>query len=218
MFINYSILSKSELFSKIPVMEIPNAVKCLQGFTKNFSSEEAVYKSEQQRVPGIVLSGKLSVSQLFPDGSTVLIRMINPGELFGVFSACDVNKSNFVTAIENSSVLFLRLPVCQENVPACNCTYRSVILENLIKILITNNVYLNQKIKIISRPTIREKLLEFFMMQSKKQNSNTINLNMTREKLADYLCTDRSALCRELGKMQKEKIIRVEGKSVEVLG
>lgn len=198
-------------------MEIPNAVKCLQGFTKNFSSEEAVYKSEQQRFPGIVLSGKLSVSQLFPDGSTVLIRTINPGELFGVFSACDVNKSNFVTAIENSSVLFLRLPVCQENVPACSCKYRSVILENLIKILIRNNVYLNQKIKIISRPTIREKLLEFFMMQSKKQNSNTINLNMTREKLADYLCTDRSALCRELGKMQKEKIIKVDGKNVEII-
>ena len=206
MFINYSVLSKSALFSRIPIIELPNAVKCLQGYTKKISANELVYKTDEQNMPGIVLAGNLCLSQLFPDGTSVLIRTINTGELFGLFLTCDRNTDAYITAVEDSTILFLKLPVYQD-VPACNCQYRSVILENLIRILIKNNIYLNQHIKIISRPTIREKLLEFFNMLINNQNSDTIHLTMTREKLAEYICADRSALSRELGRMQKDRLI-----------
>lgn len=216
-FINYSNLSKTQLFSRIPVMDIPKAVECLEGYARTFSPNELIFKNNgTANHPGIVLSGSLTVTQLFPDGSTVLVKTINPGELFGVFVEVGMDESTYVTASTQSSVLFLKLPVSPDS-KACICKYRMVIMENLVKILIKNNIYLNQKIKIISRHTIREKLLQFFQIQSGMQKSRTINLNMNREKLAEYVCSDRSAVSRELSNMVKDNLIELKGKTVTLL-
>jgi len=40
---------------------------------------------------------------------------------------------------------------------------------------------------------------------------------MGRGELADYLCVDRSALSRELGRMQKEGILAFQGQQVRIL-
>ena len=47
----------------------------------------------------------------------------------------------------------------------------------------------------------------------------TANLlrEMGRGELADYLCVDRSALSRELGRMQKEGILAFQGQQVRIL-
>lgn len=42
-------------------------------------------------------------------------------------------------------------------------------------------------------------------------------LNMGRSELAEYLCVDRSALSRELSRMQKEGILTVQGQHVHML-
>lgn len=217
MFINYSVLAKSELFSSIPVMDIPKAVQCLQGKVKMFSKDELIFKSNgTDNQPGIILEGKLTVTQLFSDGSNVLIRNIGATELFGVFLACGGDDSTYVTAAEDSIILFLKLPVTSDINP-CNCKYRLIVMENLIRILIKNNKYLNQKIKIISRQTIREKLMQFFHSQIQLQNSRTIKLDMNREKLAEFICSDRSAVSRELSRMKKEGIIEINKNVIKIL-
>ncbi|EAG5188991.1 helix-turn-helix domain-containing protein, partial [Listeria monocytogenes] len=45
----------------------------------------------------------------------------------------------------------------------------------------------------------------------------SIELTETREEIADYLDITRPSLSRELGRMQKENIIRIEGSSVIIL-
>ena len=42
-------------------------------------------------------------------------------------------------------------------------------------------------------------------------------LNTTREELADYLGTARPSLSRELGRMQDDGIIRLDGREVHIL-
>lgn len=209
MLINYSILSKSALFARIPKTDLLKAINCLQGYTKIFEPGELINKPFKNSTPGIVLSGSLSLTQIFQDGSTVLIKNINPGELFGIFLTFEGDNTSCITASGKSVVLFLNLPINDEE-SSCNCIYRMIIMENLVKILIQNNIYLNQKIKIISRYTIREKLLQYFQMLSHAQRSRTIQLNMSREKLAEYICSERSAVSRELNKMDKEGIIKLE--------
>ena len=44
-----------------------------------------------------------------------------------------------------------------------------------------------------------------------------LHLDMGRGELADYLCVDRSALSRELGRMQKEGILAFQGQQVRIL-
>ncbi|EAE7954681.1 TPA: winged helix-turn-helix domain-containing protein, partial [Listeria monocytogenes] len=50
-----------------------------------------------------------------------------------------------------------------------------------------------------------------------QDDDGSIELTETREEIADYLDITRPSLSRELGRMQKENIIRIEGSSVIIL-
>jgi len=46
---------------------------------------------------------------------------------------------------------------------------------------------------------------------------NSFTLPFTREKLAQFISADRSAVSRELSRMNAEKIIKIKGKTITVL-
>ena len=55
------------------------------------------------------------------------------------------------------------------------------------------------------------------MMERKLQGeTGSIRLSFSKTDLADYLSTDRSAMSRELSKMQDEGIIKVEGRIISL--
>jgi len=138
-----------------------------------------------------------------------------PGDLFGVSLAFEKDENIFVTSSGNTSVLFLHLP-SKNSANSCSCKYKVIILENLIYILSSNNKLLNEKIQILSQPSLREKLVLFLSNQQNLQNSNAVQLNMTREKIAQYINADRSAVSRELGKMQQDGLIEIKNKSITI--
>ena len=74
---------------------------------------------------------------------------------------------------------------------------------------------LNQKIALLSKRTIREKLFCLFDLQRGAANKFTVPFN--REEMATYLCVDRSALSKELCKMRDEGLIRFKRNIFEIL-
>jgi len=215
-FLNLTQLSKCKLFEGIPPRDLMSAIKCLGGFSKSFENEEAVYRGAEELLPGLVLKGCILVQQIFADGSTVLLRTVGPGELFGVSMAFSPDENIYVTSSGNSDVLFLHLP-SKNGENTCSCKYRMIILENLIYILAENNKHLNKKIQILSRPSLREKLILFLSNQKSMQKTKELKLTMTREKIAQYINADRSAVSRELSRMQKDGLIEIKNKSVEII-
>lgn len=63
------------------------------------------------------------------------------------------------------------------------------------------------KIKIIYKKTIREKIIAYLQMQKELFGSTEFTIEIGRVELSQYLCTDRSALTKELNKIQDERII-----------
>ena len=47
--------------------------------------------------------------------------------------------------------------------------------------------------------------------------SNTITLPFNREQLAQYICAERSSVSRELGRMQDDNVIKINGNSITLL-
>lgn len=76
-----------------------------------------------------------------------------------------------------------------------------------MKIFAQKNAMLNQKMSYLSHKTIRSKLEAFLLDQAERQKSASFSLSLNRNELADYLCIDRSAMSRELGKMKEEGIL-----------
>ena len=75
----------------------------------------------------------------------------------------------------------------------------------------------NQKIRILTKKTIRNKLLEFFDIEQELHHSKNIYLSSTFTDLADYLAVDRSAMTRELKSLKDEGFIVIKGKKITLL-
>lgn len=66
---------------------------------------------------------------------------------------------------------------------------------------------MNDRIQILSKTTIREKIKAYLLQQQKKNRSDTFDIPFSRNELAGYMGADRCALSRELSKMKKEGLL-----------
>ena len=72
---------------------------------------------------------------------------------------------------------------------------------------------LNLRIELLSKKTIRDKLISYFRILSEKNFSKTFTLPFSLTDLADYLSVDRSAMMRELKSLKNEGFIKKSDKN-----
>ena len=70
---------------------------------------------------------------------------------------------------------------------------------------------------ILCQQTLRSKLLTFFEYIKTEKGKNTFYLPLPLSDLADYLSVDRSAMMREIKKMNEENIIISEKRKITVI-
>lgn len=216
MLVSLPVLSKSGLFDRIQSADIPKAVKCLKGFVKSFNDGDEIYTpATEDFTPGIVVNGNLKVCQHYSDGTVATLRTIEKGELFGISQLYESEKNTFIVSDEEASVLFLHLP-SKEALSGCECGNCSTIIENISILLAKKNCLLSKRIDVITRPTLKEKLL-FFFSTLDKDDDGLITLDMTREEIAEYIFAERSAVSRELGRMQDAGLLEISGKKVKLI-
>ena len=87
----------------------------------------------------------------------------------------------------------------------------------MVHIIADKNRDLIRKIEVISKRTIREKLLAYLSSQAQTQNSRYFEIPLGRTELAEYLCVDRSALTRELVKMRDDGLIDYDKNCFRIL-
>ena len=85
----------------------------------------------------------------------------------------------------------------------------TVILSNLI-------AGLTKKVGMLLL-SIRDKIIFFLKEEQRRQQSNTIQLSMSRQELADHFGIQKYSLQRALNELQESGAIRIEGKTIEIL-
>ena len=91
------------------------------------------------------------------------------------------------------------------------------VIESLMQLIAKNNMELMMKIRILTQGSLRKKLMLYFSILSGEQHSSTITLPFGRDKLANYLFCDRSAVSRELGRMNREGLIQLGKTEITIL-
>lgn len=69
---------------------------------------------------------------------------------------------------------------------------------------------LSERVEVLSRRSIREKLLCYFGLQTGGDDCGSFHLPFTLSALADYISADRSAMMRELRKMKEEHLVDID--------
>ncbi len=195
-----NILYTNPLFQGLHETQIINLLSEPVSTVKYFNKEETVIAYGQHiKEIGVLLSGTVCITKTDYDGNQLLITKMHTGAVFGESFVCAGGEraSVTVTADVDAEILFLN---SIEKLPA-------LVQKNLMIILARKNLFLNRRISLLSLGSIREKVLSFLKEECDKQQINPFYLTMDRNEMADYLCVDRSALSRELGKMKRENLI-----------
>ena len=80
------------------------------------------------------------------------------------------------------------------------------VLKNLIHSVSDKYFALQFRINCIACRSLREKIM-YYLVTVGGHSKEPFNIPLDREALADFLCTDRSALSRELSSLRKDGII-----------
>jgi CRP-like cAMP-binding protein len=201
--------SEIELFENINRDDLDKLLLCIRSFKKKFKKDETIYmEADQIAYVGIVLSGSVHMIKTDIWGNSSLFTFFKPGELFGESFAVqkDISSSVLFTAAESTTVLFLAASNIIHSCPN-TCSFHAQIATNLFHLLGTKNQKFIDKIEILSKGSIREKLLAYISHLSLEQNSRYVVSPLSRLALAEYLSVNRSAMIRELSKMRDEGII-----------
>lgn len=212
----FDIAKKNIIFNEISYSDFCHIFKCLDCKVYNFEKKQILFLAGNRiDIVGIVISGSVNIIKEDSDGVVTLLTEILQGEMFGETFACAGISHSPVTVISNSNskVLFFNF---KKIVSSCknNCIFHTRLIENMLKIIAMKNLFLNQKIEIISKRTIREKLLCFFDFERKGNKKFIINYN--REELSAFIGSDRSAVCAELSRMQKAGLIKYNKNNFEI--
>lgn len=165
---------------------------------------------------GLVVSGTVRVSFTDIDGNDVLVANVTEGDTFGE-ALCWLNVNEIpvtVTALTDTEVMWLSPDILREN----NSDRVACILKNnYLSLLASKTLSMNDRIQILSKPTLRQKLITFFSQCANNNGTKTFTLPFDRETMALYLGVNRSALSRELSKMEKEGIIEFYKNSFKII-
>ena len=166
------------------------------------------------RYADIMLTGELVCRMSSLSGKQVEVSRLRPGNLVApafVF-AKDRSLPVSVETEVPTSVFRLRPETLQELIDT-NATIRM----NFIRVLSQIDVFLTHRMKVLSLFTVREKVASMLLEQAGKQNSNVIQLDQSRQVIADSFGIQKYSLLRVLSEMQDNGAIHIKGKQIEIL-
>lgn len=167
-----------------------------------------VFEEENIQHIGIPLSGAVDmIKEDFWGNKTMLVRM-HRGNLFGETFACSKDNQSMVTFMVSEDAKILFMPF-NRVIHSCTmaCAFHHQLIENMVHIIANKNRELMRKVEVVSKRTIREKILTYLSIQAQLHGSPYFEIPLGRMELAEYLCVDRSALTRELAKMKNDGLI-----------
>lgn len=205
----FSILQKSPLFTDTKPEEIRRMLACLSGRVRTVEPKETVYAAGERVLAfGVLLAGSADIVQQDFWGNQGILTRLASGDIFAEsFALAGVDRLPVSVVAERTSTVLL-LDSRKMLQPCANtCGFHTKLMTNLLAIVARKNIALTQKMELITKRTLREKLLAYLSVEAQKVDSNAFTIPYDRQALADYLAVDRSALSRVLGDMRREGLI-----------
>ena len=203
-------LEELALFSGIVREEIVPLCCSFGCYTAQYERGTILWnRGERVKAAGIVLSGCVQAEQNTADGVQRIVARHSAGSLFGdVLMSSQMQKSPVdIVACEDTKVLFLPLVNIMKDSDGISSAAQVRFRLNLLSEISDKYWALYRRISCLTAPNIRGRIARYLLNEREKQESDALQLSCTREVMAAQLCANRSAMCRELGKMQQEGLL-----------
>ena len=204
------------IYKNIDEKSLKKLLNTLQSNTLFYKPNQTIaYSISNRDIIGIIEEGYASLLRFDYDGKRTIVEELSTGDIFSdMFVSTDSSELS-VIATTNCKVTFIEYSELIKEFSSNKNTL--ILMDNLFRIISQKLVSRNQRIELLTTRSIRNKLLKYFELQSKKNNSKTFNLNCSFTDLADYLSIDRSAMMRELKNLKDDKLIQDINKKITIL-
>lgn len=161
------------------------------------------------------------LAKLYIEGNynnNVTLQLLTPRTYIGLESIFgeDAFSENLltysVTALEDCQACFIDINA-----------FRSIVRKNsafayeMLNYISKKSNYMYNKIKSLTQKNSRGRLADSILYLADIYGSNTINLSLTRRDLAELAGTSLENSIRILSELKKEKIINLEGRTIEIV-
>ena len=219
MKLDFEILKKCPLFNGINIQDIEILLNCFNIKKRTIKKDELIFTAgDKLEYIGVVLSGNIYIVQEDYWGNRTILSSINQGGIFGEAFSCSQIQSIPVSVIAHTDGSIFLINCIKILTPCPSlCSFHSVLISNLMKVLANKNIALTRKIKHITKKTTREKVLSYLSEYAVTFGKNYFEIPFNRQELADYLSVERSALSNTLCKMRDEGIIEFHKNKFHIL-
>lgn len=164
-----------------------------------------------------LISGEADLIRYDLNGNRTIVEHFFTDNIFGeIFYNVSTNNELFVEAQKKSTVLFFSYDNVQNKCTE-TCKFHDTLLQILPNLFLKKIIDLNTRIELLSKRTIREKLLSYFTIISTRNMTKSFAIPFSLTDLADYLSIDRSAMMRELANLKSDGIIQKSGNRITLL-
>ena len=146
----------------------------------------------------------------------IIIENLETDSVFGTNMSLTNNENYEIIAKENCQVVVIDYDNLI-NPNNLNHNFFNIFLMNLFDITNKKIREKNERIRVLEKKQIRDKLLEFFEIEYKKSYLKRIFLPFSLKNLADYMGVNRSAMFRELKHLKEDHLIEIKGKEITLL-
>lgn len=207
-----SSLQKNVIFLNLDKKEIEDALAALSAFERKYKKNTTIFHAGTiTSCMGIVIYGSVIIESNDMWGNRTILNHVGEGGFFAETYALLENEPMLVdvTTNEECCILFIRLDIIKQLLSSKN-SWTPKLAENLLNISARKNLALSSRSFQISPKTIRGRVLAYLNSISLQKGSKKFKIPFDRQQLADYLNLERTALSKELGKMQRDGLISVK--------
>lgn len=210
-----NILTSLQLFYNLDERELDEV--------KNYLSDIKVYKNKSTvfnvgdyiNYFGILLNGQVELEMDDVFGNKTILSKLSAPALFAesilIKNVGEIPLS-VVTTMDTEIIFFDYNSFSSENLKS-----KEKVKDNLIKILAGKNLFMRDKLNLLTLPTSRAKILYFLSTEARKSHSKYFTIDFNITELAQFLNLNRSSLSRELSKLKKEGLIDYHNKTFRIL-
>lgn len=202
-------------FDNLTLKNKEKLINLLEAHSFKFEKNKSILKTFSENIIGIILKGSVEIIKEDYTGDRVKIEELKKDDIIS-YTMLIINNDDYeIITKEETEILIIDYDILKKIKP--DKIYLSIFLKNLFMIMSENCQKKNERIHILAQKTIRNKLLEYFKIESKKRGIKTFYIESTFTNLANYLAVDRSAMSRELKYLKNEKFIEIKGKRIKLL-
>ena len=215
---NLKSIKKIFLFKNLEDTEITALLRCFSMRILNFKERKVILRrSEKIENLYIVLSGRARESWYNEDGELLTSVDYSDGDIIGLEYIGGIRKTASGETVALQETVVMSVDSFRFLNPCNNfCPRHTKVINNAFSYLAKQNMKLLNRVKELTMPTTKEKVMCYLQNIRTSLKSNSFNIPHTRQEMADYLGVERSALSKELSDLQKSGYITYHKNHFEI--